>query len=97
VQSLVEDAKRGRVMSIFTMAFTGTMPLGNLAIGAISDHLGARATLTVTGIICIIIVLFFFRELPRLRQAAAPVLNRNNSNTAGVIVHPLSGEADESG
>jgi MFS family permease len=30
VQTMVHDDKRGRVMSIFTMAFTGTAPLGNL-------------------------------------------------------------------
>ena len=36
VQSLTDDDKRGRVMSLFAMAFTGTTPLGNLAIGALS-------------------------------------------------------------
>ena len=30
VQSLVDEDKRGRVMSLFAMAFTGTTPLGNL-------------------------------------------------------------------
>src|SRR5204862_214656 len=33
VQSIVEEHQRGRWMSIFTMAFTGRMPLGNLLAG----------------------------------------------------------------
>src|SRR5665213_142268 len=34
LQTLTDDARRGRVMSIFGMTFTGTMPHGNLVIGA---------------------------------------------------------------
>ena len=70
VQTLIEDHQRGRVMSIFTMAFTGTMPLGNLVVGAAAGKFGVRNTLTVTGVICLIVVVIFFRQLPRLRQAA---------------------------
>ena len=33
VQTLVDEDKRGRVMAIYSMAFTGTMPLGNLLAG----------------------------------------------------------------
>ncbi len=34
LQAVVEDDKRGRVMSLFTMAFMGTVPLGSLVAGA---------------------------------------------------------------
>jgi predicted MFS family arabinose efflux permease len=87
VQSLVEDHQRGRVMSIFTMAFTGTMPLGNLVAGALAGGFGARNTLLLSGVICIVVVLFFFRELPQLRQQAAPVLARLNPNAAEPVVY----------
>jgi hypothetical protein len=30
VQTLVDDDKRGRVMSLYTMAFLGALPFGNL-------------------------------------------------------------------
>ena len=87
VQSLVEDHQRGRVMSIFTMAFTGTMPLGNLVAGALAGGFGVRHTLLLSGLVCIIVVLFFFRELPQLRQQAAPVLARLNPNAAEPVVY----------
>jgi hypothetical protein len=76
-------------MSIFTMAFTGTMPLGNLAVGAISNQAGVRSTLMASGFVCVIVVLFFFRELPRLRKAAAPMLAKLNPNAAEPMVYPL--------
>lgn len=87
VQSLVEDHHRGRVMSIFTMAFTGTMPLGNLAIGEMADWIGVRYTLLISGATCAIVVMFFFRELPALRRAAAPLLARLDPNVAEPVVY----------
>ncbi len=76
VQSLVDEERRGRVMSIFTMAFTGTAPLGQLVIGWIAGFSGPTVTLVVSGTICVVIGALFFRMLPGLRAAAAPVLAR---------------------
>jgi MFS family permease len=76
LQSLVEEEKRGRVMSIFTMAFTGTMPLGNLFIGSIAGKFGASIALTFSGIFCLIIAIIFYRQLPDLRAAAAPLMEK---------------------
>jgi MFS family permease len=76
LQSLVDEDKRGRVMSIYTMAFSGTMPLGNLAIGAIAEPLGAPLTLALTGVVTFLIAFGFYRKLPQLRLAAAPLLSK---------------------
>ena len=76
VQTFVEDDKRGRVMSLFTMAFTGTVPLGNLAAGAIANRVGAANTLMFSGLTCLVAVGMFYRKLPSLREAAAPILAR---------------------
>ncbi len=83
MQSMVEEDKRGRVMSIFTMAFTGTMPLGNLLIGSIAGPAGPSITFVVCGGICIIVALMFYRLLPQLRAAAAPLIARLNLAEAG--------------
>jgi MFS family permease len=90
VQTLVEDDKRGRVMSIFSMAFTGTMPVGNLLVGFLAGRWGVTATLMVNGAICIVIAGLFFRSIPRLRAAAAPRLARLNPAVFEPIVHPAS-------
>lgn len=88
VQSLVEENKRGRVMSFFTMAFTGTMPIGNLVMGLVASRLGAAAALRISGAICAVVVFFFYRELPRLRRAAAPALARLGLAQAEPVLYP---------
>jgi MFS family permease len=76
VQTLVSEEQRGRTMSIFTMAFTGTMPVGNLLVGWIAGFAGPAVTLMASGSICILVGLAFYRMLPGLRAAAAPILAR---------------------
>ena len=44
IQTIVDDEKRGRVMSFYTMAFLGTAPFGSLLAGAISTRIGAPQT-----------------------------------------------------
>ena len=42
LQSRLEDHERGRVMSLWFMAFGGTVPLGNLVFAPVIDAVGAR-------------------------------------------------------
>ncbi|HET6347170.1 MAG TPA: MFS transporter, partial [Myxococcota bacterium] len=53
LQTLVEDDKRGRVMSFYTMAFMGTAPFGSLLAGSLAAHIGAPYTLLLGGVGCI--------------------------------------------
>jgi MFS family permease len=54
VQTFVDDDKRGRVMSLHTMAVRGMVPLGSLIAGALASQIGAPATLTLGGICCVL-------------------------------------------
>lgn len=47
IQSLVENQMRGRVMALFSMAFFGLTPIGNLAVGFFARQIGAQPTLLV--------------------------------------------------
>ena len=86
VQSLTDDDKRGRVMSLFAMAFTGTTPLGNLAIGALSGgRFGVRWTLVGCGVCCALSTAVYFFRLPQLRAFAGPVLDQREEAAAGRI------------
>src|SRR3954471_5966663 len=78
IQSLVEEDKRGRVMSIFMMAFTGTAPLGNLAMGAVASRFGAPDAVVISGLCCAAVILVFFLKLPGIRAAAAPLMVKLN-------------------
>jgi MFS family permease len=90
VQAMVDDHKRGRVMSIFTMAFTGTTPLGNLAMGGVAQKFSASTALVISGATCVIVVFFFYRELPKLREAAAPVLDKLDLAPSEPVLYPVS-------
>lgn len=69
VQHLVDDDKRGRVMSIYTMAFMGTAPIGSLCGGAIAEKIGVQDTFLLTGITLIIAALVFSTQLKYFASA----------------------------
>ncbi|MFB2770737.1 MFS transporter [Pelatocladus sp. BLCC-F211] len=73
LQTIVEDEKRGRVMSLLTMSFLGTIPFGNLLGGALANHIGATNTLIIDGVVCILGSIYFSRLLPSLRQFIRPI------------------------
>ncbi|BDG09777.1 MFS transporter [Anaeromyxobacter paludicola] len=76
LQTLVDPDKRGRVMSLYTVAFMGTMPLGSLAAGALAGRLGAPLTVALGGAACLVAGALFARELPALRAQVRPIYER---------------------
>jgi MFS family permease len=76
LQTLVDHDKRGRVMSLFTVAFMGTTPIGSLLAGALAGRVGARWTVASGGVICLAGAGLLARALPRLREQARPVYAR---------------------
>lgn len=73
IQTLVDVDKRGRVMSFYTMAFMGTMPLGSLIAGSFASKIGAPLTLIIGGLFCLMGALFFAYYLPSLRKIIRPI------------------------
>jgi len=72
VQEITADAMRGRVMSVYNVAFRGGMPMGSLATGAVVPHLTAPFTLAVNGILlCCLGAFYLFvqRSVARLGTA----------------------------
>ena len=67
LQVIVDDEKRGRVMSLFSMSFLGMVPMGNLAAGVVADLIGATATLALCGSCCVAAGLAYWAKLPELR------------------------------
>lgn len=59
LQSLVEESKRGRVMSVFTMVFFGIPPLGSIVQGWVSSYTGLPAVTVFGGIVCVITAFVF--------------------------------------
>ncbi len=73
LQTIVDADKRGRVMSFFTTAFIGMAPLGNIAGGWIADYVGAPIAVRFAGIATLIVAVFYWRFLPRLRGHIRPI------------------------
>jgi MFS family permease len=73
LQTIVEEDKRGRVMSFYTMAFMGMVPFGSLFAGSVAHRVGAPATVAIGGIACIVGSIAFARELPSLRKMVRPI------------------------
>ncbi len=68
IQSMVEDAMRGRVMSLYTMSFMGMATIGNLFAGAIAQRIGVPFTLLLSGVGCTVVALLFYRNLRVLKK-----------------------------
>ena len=70
IQSMVPDALRGRVMSVYSMMFMGMAPIGSLLAGAAAGHIGAPWTVAIGGIVCTIAAGLFAIRLPGIRVHA---------------------------
>jgi MFS family permease len=86
LQTIVDEDKRGRVMSFYSMAFLGTAPFGSLLAGLLAGWVGAPATVLLSGVGCVAAGLLFGRELPRLRKLVRPIYVR-----LGVLPEVASG------
>ena len=49
IQQRIPDALRGRVLSMYTFAFSGFLPFGNLFGGILAEHRGFQPTMAVLG------------------------------------------------
>jgi MFS family permease len=76
LQTIVDDEKRGRVMSFYSMAFLGMMPFGSLLAGYLAARIGAPRTMMVNGAVCLIGSLWFARRLPAIRAIVRPIYVR---------------------
>jgi len=76
LQSIVEEDKRGRVMSIYATALMGMAPLGNLFAGTLASWIGAPDTLIISGATCIMGSLIFALKLPQIRKQVHPIYKR---------------------
>jgi MFS family permease len=73
LQTIVEEDKRGRIMSFYTMAFLGMMPFGSLLAGGLAARIGAPYTLCLEGICCILGAVYFASKLPVIRAEIRPI------------------------
>jgi MFS family permease len=76
LQTIVDDDKRGRVMSFYAMAFLGVAPLGSLLAGGLASRLGVPHVVQLAGAMCAVASLVFALRLPALRKFIRPIYRR---------------------
>jgi MFS family permease len=65
LQSLVPDALRGRLMSLYTVTFIGMSPIGSLVMGRVSSSLGLRPVLAGGAVLVVLGGVAFYGPLYR--------------------------------
>jgi len=68
LQTIVDEDKRGRVMSFYTMAFMGMGPFGSLLAGFLAHWIGIPLTIAITGGGSIAAALVFASWLPAMNR-----------------------------
>ena len=76
LQTILDEDKRGRVMSFFTMAFIGVAPFGSLGAGAMAGIISPRDTLLLGSVGCLVGAAVFARYLPQIREKVRPIYLR---------------------
>jgi MFS family permease len=79
IQTLVTPTMRGRVISIFVMAYSGGVPIGSLLVSYLSQHIGVQATVLGQGVLALGIgimhMLYLKKRRARKRVALSDKLN----------------------
>jgi MFS family permease len=73
IQTIVEDDKRGRVMSFYAMAFVGMAPFGSLLAGTLAHAIGAPRTVMLSGVCCLAGAAWFATQLKTIRKLIRPI------------------------
>jgi MFS family permease len=86
LQTIIDDDKRGRVMSFYTMANMGIAPFGSLLAGVLAKLAGTQTAILIGGVSCIAGAIFFYRKLPELKRLVRPLYEK-----MGLIPEVVSG------
>ena len=73
LQTIVQEEKRGRIMSFYTMSFLGMATFGSLLAGTLAGRIGAPNTVLLCGIACLVVSLLFASKLPVIKKFIRPI------------------------
>lgn len=73
LQTILDDDKRGRVMSFYTLSFMGMAPFGSLLAGFLASRIGAPNTIMIGGVSCVLGALLFLTKLKNINKTIHPI------------------------
>jgi MFS family permease len=89
LQLLSPPYLRGRVMSISTLLFAGSTPIGSFIIGSMAESAGVQTTIATMGALCLLGVGIAFGYRHHVRERLVPAGEEMNS-----VARPLPRERD---
>jgi MFS family permease len=69
IQLIAPNEMRGRVMSIYMVAFRGGMPLGSLVSGYFATLIGAPMVIAINGVLLVVVAAYFLIRNHGIREA----------------------------
>ncbi len=69
IQLIAPNEMRGRVMSIYMVAFRGGMPLGSLVSGYLATLIGAPTVIGINGVLLVLVAVYFLVRSHGVREA----------------------------
>lgn len=88
LQNIIDDRKRGRVMSLYIMCFMGAAPLGSLVLGWVARWYGVPAVLTAGAVCCCIGARRFLQVRDDFYEPGLNRLRRDISSSTLRVPHP---------
>ncbi|MCX7679159.1 MAG: MFS transporter [Spirochaetes bacterium] len=85
IQTIVEESKRGRVMSMYVMAFMGSAPLGSIFAGYMAKAFSAPVAVFIGGLCVLCGGVLFARRLPNFRSLIQPIYRQKGIYPRGNI------------
>ncbi len=70
MQLNTENEFRGRIMSVYTLVFSGSTPIGNLYAGLADDYIGARFGFAACGVITLLLLIPMYLYKLKTRSRA---------------------------
>ena len=87
LQTIVDEDKRGRVMSLYVMFNMGTAPFGSLLAGIAAARFGASETVLWGGVLCLVTALLFSLKLRTLEDLVRPIYIEKGILTDAALLH----------
>lgn len=76
LQTIADDDKRGRVISLYVVVLTSMHAAGDLAAGFAANVIGVSGTLLIGGGVCLVCAYGVYKTLPYIRKFVHPVYAR---------------------
>jgi MFS family permease len=81
LQTIVEENKRGRIMSLWSMFFWGSMPFGSILSGSLAVKIGIQNTLLMGAVCCILGAAVFASKLQILTEQLRSIYSAQKNHS----------------